>query len=107
MMGCMARTRKNFLLTDAEQRLLKSLSVRMACTETDVVRWGLVALRELMLDGFASTTKELRGEDARLLTFRSADRLRSSTFYERPDGSFGVGAEGHATTYASNPGEHD
>ncbi len=87
----MATKNSTFRLTDADLRFLEKLESRMgARSKSDVLRFALVALRELLLDGFATTTRELR-DRRRLITLTTPDGSQSLTLFEREDGSFHVG----------------
>lgn len=99
----MASTRKNFVLTDDDQRLLDRLQNELGWSYTDSVRLGLAALRVLLVEGDDRTKL---GDGRQRIKLRLGD-ARSLTLTERKDGSgtFYIGMEspGPATRAGEAP----
>ena len=86
--------------TEWDQDLLANITRALDCSQTEAVRWGLIALRALMADGDLAWQQLKDGR--RVLNLRG-DRGTALTLVERNDGSgtFYLGAEVLPTEWSS------
>lgn len=81
----MPSQRKNFVLTDHDQRLLADVTKALGgAAQTDGIRWGLALLHELLYEGDSEWE---RLEDGRRVLNLRGERGRSLLLVERKDGS--------------------
>lgn len=79
--------------TEWDQDLLANIMRALDCSQTEAVRWGLIALRALMVDG--DMAWQQLNDGRRVLNLRG-ERGHSLTLVERANGhgKFYLGAEG-------------
>jgi hypothetical protein len=83
-------TKKNFLLNDGELERLGRLAEALYCSESDVIRWGMIALDGLLRDGLV--TGSHRDDDGYPTSYSLVNHPRSEVMAlkRKPDGSFAL-----------------
>lgn len=83
----MATAPRSFRLTDQDQERLYRLSREIGCTSTDAVRYGLIALKTFVDDGY-----EFR-DLHRTMIFRRTNDGKTITFFDISEDGALIGKE--------------